>query len=138
MVWVTPQGKEVKYTVETFANTQTLILEENDYVKILDNGNGQWLIFEINSDLSFTLIAAQNATVTLKQELYDSTLRAGFDSVVFDLIEYDPQAVQEISNIFNSVYSEIFINDLKIEFNNLFFVAIVLFFRSKKKKKTNR
>jgi len=118
------QGAIIAYTVNQFADVQKINPDIGDYIKVLDNGNGQWLIYEVVSATEYDLVAAQNATLSLKPEIYDSTLNSGFDSLVFDLTEFDPQAGVEISKIFDSVYSEIFIKDLAIYFNDIFFALV--------------
>lgn len=126
------QGSPITYTINRYADIQTISPVAGNTIKILDNGNGQWLIYQVNSDLTLNLVGAQNATLQLKEELYDSTLEAGFDSKVFDLIEFDPQAGIEMSKIFDSVYEEIYIKDLAIEFNKLFFQVINYIFSEQK------
>jgi hypothetical protein len=126
------QGSEISYVLNRYADIQTITPAAGNTVKILDNGNGQWLIYQVNLDLTLTLVAAQNASLQLKSELYDSTLSGGFDSKVFDLTEFDPQAGIELANIFNSVYTEIFIKDLAIKFNDLFFKIVNYIFSEQK------
>ena len=118
------QGSIIAYTVNQFADVQKINPVVGDYIKVLDNGNGQWLIYKVASATEYDLVAAQNATLELKPEIYDSTLNSGFDAKVFDLTEFDPQAGVEISKIFDSVYSEIFIKDLSIYFNDIFFALV--------------
>lgn len=125
-------GSEISYVVNRYADIQTITPAAGNTIKILDNGNGQWLIYQVNSDLTLTLVAAQDASLQLKTELYDSTLNAGFDAKVFDLTEFDPQAGVEMANIFNSVYTEIFIKDLAIKFNDLFFKIVNYIFSEQK------
>jgi 6-phosphogluconolactonase (cycloisomerase 2 family) len=117
-------GKEIKYVVDTYGQILSLNLIPNDYVKILDDGIGNWLIFNVEADLSLTLIAAQNASVQFKDTLYEIKYGAGFDSTVFDIVDFDPVAAKEVGQIFDSVYKEILINSLAIEFNTLFFSIV--------------
>ena len=118
------EGAKISFVLDRYADIQTISPSSGDTIKILDNGNGQWLIYQVNADLTLALVAAQDASLQLKSELYDSTLNAGFDAKVYDLTEFDPQAGLELFNIFNSVYQEIFIKDLAIKFNDLFFEIV--------------
>ncbi len=118
------QGSDFEHIVDTFGEILSLTLYSGDHIKVNDNGNGQWLIYVVNSDLTLSLVAAQNATLEFNASLYDSTQGSGFDSVVFDITRFDPQASTEIGNIFDSIYNEILINDLAVEFNNLFFAIV--------------
>jgi hypothetical protein len=115
-------GKEINFTVDIFADIQKITTASaGDYIKVRDNGNSEWLIYQIENDASLSLIAAQNATLQLDDGLGDVTLGSGFDSVLFDLVEFDPQKNVELFYIFDSIYQQIFIKDLAIEFNKLFF-----------------
>lgn len=116
------EGRDANYTVDIFADIQKLSsLSQDEYIKVNDNGNNEWLIYRVEADASLTLIAAQNATLQLNASLGDVSLGSGFDSVLFDLIDFDPEKSVELSNIFDSVYQQIFVKDLAVEFNKLFF-----------------
>ena len=117
-------GHDINYTVNTYGEIQTLTLAEDDYVKILDDGSGRFLIYRVESDASLTLIAGQNSTLRLNNELFDSTSGSGFDSAVFDSVAFDPQSGIELQNIFTSIETEVLIDELAIEKNNLFFALI--------------
>lgn len=117
-------GTSVNYIVATYNQIQSLSLKTDDIIKVLDNGNGQWLIYKVANDLSLQLTGAQNATIVFKEEIYNSTLGSGFDSNLFGTLGFDNQIGKELVSIFNSVYTEIFINDLLILFNELFFAMI--------------
>jgi len=117
-------GKDIAHVVNIYSDIQAIAPITGEYIKVLDNGQGNWLLYEVQADTSLNLIAAQAATITLNTEIYDPTIGPGFDSVVYDSLAYDPQAEQELVNIFNSVYREILVSDLSIEFNNLFFIMV--------------
>jgi hypothetical protein len=125
-------GKDITYTVNIYSDTQTLTPVVGDYIKILDNGQGNWLLYEVLADGSYELIGAQAATVLLSTDIYDVAVGSGFDTAVFDSIVFDPAAGPEILNIFNSVYTQILINDLAAEFNVLFFNIINFIFTEQK------
>ena len=125
-------GKNFDHILYRYADTQALTLIAGEYIKILDGGNGTWLAYEVLDDLSLNLIAAESATIQLDEGIYDTTTGSGYDSAVFDSIAYDPQSTLEFASIFNSVYEEIFIDDLAIEFNNLFFNVINYIFTEQK------
>lgn len=125
-------GTKIDFIVNTYGNIETLILTEGNYIKVLDNGEGNWLIYRVNSDLSLTLKAAQNATIEISTNVYNTTLGSGFDTIVFDLVEFDPQVGLELVNIFDSVYTEILIKDLAIQFNQIFFSLVNYIFSEQK------
>jgi len=126
------QGSKIDFIVPTYGDIQTLTLSAGNLIKVLDNGNGQWLIYLVQTDLSLTLKAAQNATFSIDTSIYDVTLGSGLDSTLFDIDQFDTQVVQELSYIFNSLYTEIFIKDLAIKFNELFFAIINFIFTEQK------
>jgi len=117
-------GSNLTYVVPTYSDIQGLTLKENDIIKVLDNGNGQWLIYTVTDQLALQLMAAQNATLVFDESIYNSGLGSGFDTDLFGALGFDSQIGQELNAIFNSVYNEIFINDLLILFNELFFAMI--------------
>lgn len=125
-------GNDINHVVTTYGGTQALTLSAGDYVKVLDDGAGNWLIYRVESDLSLVLIAAQNATLVLKDTIYDAKYGAGLDSTVFDIVDFDPAAGTEVGKIFDSVYEEILINSLSVNFNELFFSLINYIFTEQK------
>jgi len=116
------EGKDINFAVDIYADIQKITsANAGDYIKVKDNGNSEWLIYRVENDATLTLIAAQNSTLQLSETLSDVTLGSGFDSVLFDLVDFDPQKNVELNSIFNSIYQQIFIKDLAVEFNKLFF-----------------
>lgn len=126
------QGNDINHVVSTYGGIQALVLTANDYIKVLDDGEGNWLIYRVESDQTLSLIAAQNATLTLKDTIYDAAYGAGLDSTVFDIVDFDPAAGFEVSNIFDSVYQELLINSLSDRFNELFFSLVNYIFAEQK------
>lgn len=125
-------GSKIDYIVQTYGDTLSLSLEVGDLIKVLDNGNGQWLIYEVNDALGFNLKGAQNSTLYINQDVYDVTLGPGFDSTLFEGSAFDPQIGTEFVSIFESLYNEILVKDLSIEFNKLFFTMINYLFSEQK------
>lgn len=125
-------GNDINHVVTSYGGIQALTLTATDYIKVLDDGAGNWLIYRVESDLTLTLIAAQNATVSLKDTIYDAQYGAGLDSTVFDIVDFDPAAGVEVSKIFDSVYEEILINSLAVKFNDLFFSLVNYIFAEQK------
>jgi hypothetical protein len=125
-------GKEINYIVNIYSDTQSLTPMAGDYIKVLDSGQGKWLLYEVLTDGTFNLIAAESGTLQISTEVYDVTVGAGYDTAVFDSVGFDPQAVQELQNIYNSVYQEILIGGLSNEFNRLFLTIINFIFAEQK------
>ena len=125
-------GKDINYTVNIYSDIQALTPEVNNYIKVLDGGQGTWLLYEVLSDLTLELIGAQNGTLEINSTVYDVSVGAGYDSVVYDSVAYDSQPVIELQNIYDSVYREILIENLSVEFNNLFLTIINYIFAEQK------
>lgn len=125
-------GKDINYTINIYSDIQALILSTGDYVKVLDGGQGKWLLYEAQSDNTLELIGAEDGTVEISASVYDVSIGAGYDSVVYDSTEFDPQAVKELQNIYDSVYQEILIGNLGVEFNKLFLTIINYIFAEQK------
>ena len=125
-------GNDIHHTVNTYGDIQKQTLSTSDYVKVLNDGSGRWLIYRYESTGELTLIAAQNASIQFNSSLYDTTVSSGYDSAVFDAEAWDSQATIEIGKIFDSVYQEILINSFAKEFNNLFFALVNHIFEEQK------
>ena len=135
IVWydsVYQNGKDINYIVNIYSDIQALTPAVGDYIKVLDNGQGKWLLYEVQSDGTLSLIGAEAGTFAVSTEVYDVTYGAGYDSAVFDSVGFDPQAVQELKNIYDSVYQEILIGNLSTEFNKLFLTIINFIFAEQK------
>jgi hypothetical protein len=125
-------GKDVKYTVQIYSDIQALTPAVGDYIKVLDNGQGKWLLYEVLPAGDLNLIGAEAGTFKVNAEVYDVTVGAGYDSAVFDAVGFDPQAVEELKNIYDSVYREILIGNLSAEFNRLFLTLVNFIFAEQK------
>ena len=125
-------GKDINYTVNIYSDTQALNVTVGNYIKVLDGGQGTWLLYEVMSDGSFDLVAAQNGTLEISSALYDVSQGAGYDSIVYDSNQYDLVPVIEFQNIYDSVYQEILIDDLSTELNTLFLTIINYIFAEQK------
>jgi len=125
-------GKDINYTVNIYSDTQALTPSIGDYIKVLDNGQGKWLLYEVLDNGTFSLIGAQDGTFQISTEVYDVTVGSGYDSAVYDSVGFDPQAIRELQNIYNSVYQEILIGNLSTEFNRLFLTIINYIFKEQK------
>lgn len=125
-------GSELDHIVPTYGDIQSISYTAGELIKVLDNGNGQWLIYQVLDDLSLDIKGAQNATLSIDSTVYDLSLGAGFDSTLFETTSFDPQIGREFVAIFESIDKEILINDLRLQFNNLFFAMINYVFSEQK------
>lgn len=125
-------GTTIAYTLNTFAEIQTISPAVGDYIKILDGGNGTWLLYEIQDDSSLSLIGAQNGTLQLNRGLYDPSLGGGYDTTTYDVSGYDPIPTTEFRFIFDGMVQQILTDELSVEFNNLFFAMLNYVFTEQK------
>ncbi|MGA1049509.1 MAG: hypothetical protein ACO3UU_16010, partial [Minisyncoccia bacterium] len=103
-----------------------------DVVKVLTIGTGGWLLLKkvddvenVDYTVNYDTIGRENGTIKLKSTLYDTIQSsASFDSISFDAIFYDSLPTTETRIIFNAIKNDLFIDELSIEYSNLFFAGI--------------
>jgi hypothetical protein len=125
--------QEPTYTVDHYFQIDQLTLVAGDVVKLNDNGEGRFVYYGVASDLSLTQVGIQNGTIRLSSSIYD--LAAGnmaFDNDNFDTVRFDQNPNQEVRYIFDSVFNDIFIKDIGVEFNKLFFGLVNYIFSEQK------
>ena len=104
----------------------------NDIVKIENVGSGGWLLLKKTDDqetedytVNYDTIGRQNGTIQFKDTLYDySKNTVGFDNRSFDSNFYDNNPNVELRTILETLRDDIFVNDLEVEYNQLFMSAL--------------
>ena len=118
--------KEVPYLF----NETKITIDEGDLLRVKEYGSGGWAVLQraTNGELlgKYNLVGREAGTIQLKEELYNiSVNNVGYDNLgTYDSIPYDLQPIREIRNIFDAIKYDILINDLKVEWNNLFFASV--------------
>ena len=123
---------EPKFTVDFSYELDALDDKINDIVKINNIGSGGWLLLrkiDDQSDVDYTVnyqtIGRQNGTISFKQTLYNTAISFdGFDEISFDTKFYDPLPTTETRIIAKAIKEDIFIEELEVEYNKLFFASI--------------
>ena len=97
-----------------------------DIVKVNSNDDGNFSIYQYTSTDTWNEIIIERGTVVLLGNLYDFANAStgsyiGFDTGVFDFEKYDRVPHQEVRNIANAVFNDIFVNTLAKKGNELFF-----------------
>jgi hypothetical protein len=114
-------AKQIQYQYQ-LELTDVVVTE---YVKVLTSDTGGWKIFEKTST-GFVNIATQNGTIRLNTSLYDYGLTnigfAGLDAYDTNFFDGEPQF--ELRSILKALRDDIFINELSIEYNNIFFIGV--------------
>jgi hypothetical protein len=104
----------------------------SETVKINNIGSGGWLLLEKVNDLSgvdytinYKTIGRKDGTIQLLSNLYDTTESlTGFDTTLFDSVNYDSTPSTETRIILETIRDDIFVDDLAVEYNNLFFASL--------------
>jgi len=103
-----------------------------DIVKISSVGTGGWLLLRkvANEDtedftINYETIGRQSGTIIFDNSLYDLLNNSlGYDVRSFDSYFYDNQPVQELRIILNTIRDNIFVDELEVEYNNLWFASL--------------
>jgi hypothetical protein len=113
------------HTVATYPMVGKLSLVMGDVVKVLDDGNGKFAIYRATATLTLDKVASEEGTIQILPTLYDLEAgNMGFGNDNFDTIRFDQNPILETRDVFSAVADDIFIADLQIEFNKLFFSLV--------------
>jgi hypothetical protein len=122
----------VDYTIgqsyELFGLNNTI----GDIVKIKNIGTGGWLLLKKVDDqdtedytVNYDTVGRENGTIQLNDLLYNySSETSGYDAIAYDTAFYDKEPVQELRNIIDAIKEDLFVSDLTVEYNELFFAAL--------------
>ena len=117
----TPIDKQVTYEYEL----DTLDLAVGKHVKVTQSDTGGWKLFMKVAD-GWTNVGTENGTIRLSTKLYDysqdGTGYAGVDN--FDDNFFDQEPATETRKILTALRDDLFINELAIEYNTLFFTGL--------------
>lgn len=103
-----------------------------DTVKIKNVGTGGWLLLEKIADtgatdytVDYKTVGKQNGTVQFDSKLYDyNSTSAGYDSATYDISFFDNVPNIELRIILETIRDHIFVDELEIEYNKLFFSSL--------------
>ena len=103
-----------------------------DVVKIDNVGTGGWLMLRKidNQDtedftINYETIGRQNGTIQFKSSLYDLLNNSiGFDTRSYDSYFYDNQPIKELRIILETIRDNIFVDELAVEYNQLWFASL--------------
>jgi hypothetical protein len=118
--------------ISDFYLEPTLRLEEGDLIRVKEFGTGGWAVLlrtpegAGNIGGNYNLVGRQKGTIALSDTLYNTvTSPLGFDNVgSYDTALYDLQPSKELRNILQAIKQDVFVEDLAVEWNKLFFVSI--------------
>jgi len=122
----------IDYLIDNSYELTSLGNSTGSIVKISNIGTGGWLLLEkiANQDTSdytvnYKTVGRQNGTIEFKDSLYNSASSSvGFDTISFDTKIYDGEPIDELTIILAAIKDNLLIDELQIEFNQLFFAGL--------------
>jgi hypothetical protein len=126
------QHLDYTLTLNYVYEIEGLLLSIGDYVKINDNGLGNYIILEFvssggNFSSGFDIVYAQKGTIEVSDTIWNHTANPNdYDSVnsTYDQTLYDQTPNTELRYIISALKDNLFINELKSYWNLLFFKAV--------------
>jgi len=132
VLFTASQYTAADFSVATYADLNSIATKIGQLVKVLTVNTGGWeLLYKyadsssIDWTQSYSLVGIQNGTLQLNSNLYEtSSTTVGYDSGIYDNTGFDIKAATELRRILNTLKNNIFINELKSSYLELFFSSI--------------
>ena len=126
------QFTPVSYYIDQSYQLETIDDIIGDTIKINNIGTGGWLLLEkidnqedVDYTVNYKTIGRQSGTIKFKETLYNASASAiGYDSNVYDRSFYDQLPNIETRIILETIRDSIFVDELSVEYNKLFFSSI--------------
>ena len=125
------QFTAIDHAVDMVSDLQTLTDSVGQIIKVRTTTTGWSLLEKISNVESFDytqmykVVGLENGTIQLNSALYrSSTVSTGYDGTTYDGIAFDNSPNLELRIILESLKNDIFIDDLKINYLNLFFTTV--------------
>lgn len=125
---------EYSYTVDEVYELNTLVdIQPGQYVKIKDAGLGTFIVVEKTEtdvkgtfDTDYNIVYSEKGTVQILDTIWNLALsNLGFDqNNTYDQTLYSQQPDLELQYILTALKNDIFVNELKINWNLFFFKAV--------------
>lgn len=126
---------DYSYTVNEVYELMTLVdIEAGQYVKVKDGGDGKFIILEKTKDSEsgtfdsdYNLVYKEEGTIQISNKIWDiQNNDFGFDDfdTRYDQTLYDQVPDLELQFILTALKEDIFINELKVNWNKLFFKSV--------------
>ena len=122
----------INYTIEGSYQIYSLDDKIGDVVKINNIGTGGWLLLKkvddkdtVDYSVNYQTIGRENGTIEFLDSLYDVTSEnVAYDGASFDRIFYDTEPVAEMRKIIYVIKDNIFIDQLQLHWNEMFFASL--------------
>jgi len=99
-------------------------------IKIENIGSGGWILLEkidnqveVDYTINYKVVGRQNGTIEFSNTLYQNDA-VGFDNIIYDISLYDSEPTDEIKIILYALRDNLFVDQLEVEWNKLFFSSI--------------
>lgn len=120
------------YSVNTFADLSTISVEVGQIVKVRSTQTNSWMLLEkyANSESvdwtqSYKIVGSEKGTIQFSSSLYQFTNTTyGYDGALYDGSNFDNSASTELRIILNCIKNDIFIDDLRPSYLDLFFITV--------------
>lgn len=132
--------KDYATTVDYVYQTDTLNLDNGDYVKVKNNGLGNYIVLEATDSVSgtfsekYNIVYSQNGTIQISDSIWNTTSNnLTYDNNnSYDQTLYDQTPDLELKYILTALRDDIFVNELKVNWNLFFFKAVKYAFTEQK------
>ena len=126
------QYVDYSYTVNSIYDLESLNnIITGQYVKVRNNGQGNYIILSKSNESGtygngYDILYVENGTIQFNNNLWNYTdNNLGFDqSNLFDQALFSQSPDIELANIIKALRNDIFVGDLKINWNLFFFKAV--------------
>ena len=120
-------------TVDDVYEVKTLDLTVGQYVKVKNSGSGNYIILEKTAtdevgtfSVDLNIVYSEKGTIQISNDIWNTVNSSlGFDQVgSYDQTLYDQTPDLELQYILAALKNDIFINELKVNWNLFFFKAV--------------
>lgn len=126
------QFTAVDYYINSFVELSKINSQIGELVKVKSNSGGKWTLLEkysnsesIDWTQSYKTVGLQDGTIQFNKNLYILTDTVyGYDGALYDDLNFDNSATQELRIILNCLRDSVLIGDLKQTYLDLFFSSI--------------
>lgn len=124
--------KDYAYIIEAVFDLNKISPAVGEYIKIKDNGLGYYIILEKISDnqigtfsLGYNIVYSEKGTIQISNNIWDTqNSNLGFDKNTYDQTLFGQTPDLELKYILDALKENIFVGDLKVYWNLMFFVAV--------------
>lgn len=109
----------------------SITLKYGDIVRVKEFANGGWALLQKTESgagtilQNYNLVGRENGTIEIIKSKFSQLAGIGIDTIsTYDGNFYDLQPTNELRNILSAIKEDIFVDDLRVEWNKLFFTSI--------------